>query len=93
MSNQVTLMATTFTQPASTVPDTHGFRMYDSYSKTYDNNSESPIMDDIELLQYALSVEDEIVTGMIDHLKSMEKGMTINGVWYDYDEIKVYLEE
>jgi hypothetical protein len=88
MSSNTTLEATTF-EPLRGAK-TYGFRMYDDYSKTYDNNSSSLIVDDMELLEYAIGCGDSEVTGMIEFLSENEQGMTINGTWYDYEEIKIY---
>ena len=92
MSNTISLIATTFESVINgkTYGKTYGFRMYDSYEKTYDNNSESPLVDDFETLEYAIGCGDVLVTGMIDYCRENEQGININRTWYDYDEIKVY---
>lgn len=89
MSNNVQLVATTFENLDGS--KTYGFRMYDGYTKVYDNNSETLITDDLQLLEYAIGCGDAEVTGMIDFLSENNTGLTINDVWYDYDEIKVLL--
>jgi hypothetical protein len=87
MSNPVYLIATTFASPCGS-GSTHGFRMYDNEAKCYDNNSETLITDDLELLDYALTVDDKEVKGMLDFVQEYEKGMNINDQYYDWDEIK-----
>ena len=71
----------------------YGFRIYDEYSKAYDNNSESPIFDDIDLLKYALTVDETFSKMMLDYVKKNEQGIIINGQWYDWDEIKDNFEK
>lgn len=87
MSNNIQLVSTTFNDIAG---KTYGFRMYDSYEKTYDNNAEAEISDDLALLEYAIECGDMIVREMITYCKEHNHGMTINNTWYNYDEIKVY---
>lgn len=91
MSNPVTLVATTFNaHVCGTV--THGFRIYDNEGQSYDNNSESPISDDLELLDYALTVDSPDVQAIFDFLKENESGITINNQYYDWDEIKDHFQ-
>ena len=87
----VTLTATTFDAHVE-VKKSHGFLLHDDYAKTYDNNSESPITDDLELLKYALSVDDDEIKAILSFIKENEEGMRINGVWYDWYEISECFE-
>jgi hypothetical protein len=80
----INLLATTFSDLMAT---TYGFRMYDEYDQCYDDNSESPIEDDLDLLRYALTVDCDKVREMLSYLKENREGMNINNVWYDWDEI------
>lgn len=84
----INLVATTFKANAASIPDTYGYRIYDDYAKAYDNNSESPIEDDLDLLEYALQSSDDEVKTMLDFVKEHQNGMNINGEWYDWDQIK-----
>jgi hypothetical protein len=81
------LVATTFEDHVCGTK-THGFRIYDEYEAYYDNNSESPINDDIELLEYALSVDDADIKGLFDCQRELQSGITINNQFYDWEEIK-----
>ena len=67
---------------------TFGFRLYDSYGKTYGNGSSVPIEGDLALLEYALTDMDEETKLAFDNIKEMQNGLNINGTWYDWDEIK-----
>lgn len=87
MSNPVTLVATTFDSHVCGTK-THGFRIHDNEAQCYDNNSESPISDDLELLDYALTVDNPDIKALLDFVKEHEKGMTINSQYYEWDEIK-----
>lgn len=87
MASKVTLIATTFDEHVCGTK-THGFRMYDDYSQAYDNNSESPIEDDFDLLRYALTCSNSDIKAMLDFIAENEMGMMINSQFYDWEEIK-----
>jgi len=89
MSNPAFLVATTFDSHVIGTK-THGFRLYDNEAQCYDNLSESPITDDMELLQYALECDGNDIRGILDFIKENEKGININDNYYDWDEIKAY---
>ena len=88
MSNPVTLISTTFNSPCVRGSITHGFRLYDNEAKCYDNNSESLITDDMELLKYALECGDLDAEDIFEFMKETEKGITINDTYYEWDEIR-----
>ena len=94
MSNSINLVATTFVAHAQETKDTHGFRYYDDYCKGYCNQAEAPIEDDLELLAYAIEVgpDYDALSALLDHVASGEHGVTINGQYYDWDEIKHLVE-
>jgi len=82
----INLVGTTFTETTGDV--SYGFRMYDEYEKTYCNILESPPPeDDLELLQVALEYTDDISKAMFDFMREHETGLTINGTYYDWEEI------
>ena len=74
---------------------TYGIKVYDEYSKGYDNlldakdfkklNKDSK---DLEVLEYAINSDDEQIKEMMESLKDSEHGVNVNGTWYDWDEIK-----
>ena len=90
MSNPVTLISTTFNSHRVRGSITHGFRLYDNETKCYDNNSESLITDDMELLEYALGCGDLDAKSIFEFMKETEKGITINDTYYEWDEIKSF---
>jgi len=45
--------------------------------------------DDLSILQYCDNCDESIgLSNVIDSLFKNKKGITINGTWYDWDEIK-----
>jgi hypothetical protein len=85
MSNHVMLTATTFINHAEGGTKTYGYRLYDDYGQTYNNTLEK-IDDDLELL--AAVVRDEPAGYMFDYMNENKRGLSINGTWYDYEEIE-----
>ena len=87
--NRITLESTTFVS-SKDGHETYGFRLYDDYDSTYDNNSEQPIVDDLELLEYMynMTYDDDCVVAIIDFMIEHGFGIEINGSWYDYNDIK-----
>jgi hypothetical protein len=45
-------------------------------------------MDDLELLSYASENSCNVSEAILDHLREMEKGIEIDGTYYDYEEIR-----
>lgn len=91
MSSKVTLVSTKFESVTGT---TFGFRLYDDYGQTYCNNmdaAEWSVMDDMKLLNFALENITDESDKILDNLKDMSEGITINGNYYDYEEIEQYL--
>jgi len=94
MSNNVAIQTTEFKNvPSGEV--TKGFRIYDDYGCYYDNNWESIPEDDIEILEMVIDTHDPRCRGVDDPIRDMlkfikeeEKGVNINGEWYDWDTIK-----
>ncbi len=96
MANKIYLQSMTFKSLTGT-DDATGFTLYDNYGKTYDNCSESLIKDELELLKYVVesnkSGDDAVITAIIDHLNEEEMGITINDIYYDYNDIKHIIKE
>jgi hypothetical protein len=70
----------------------NGYRLYDDYGSYYCNilTEEQAKTDDyIELLKLALenSIGDEGPEQMLSHVNGTKSGMTINGAYYEWDEI------
>jgi len=92
MSNPVHLIATTFEHPAMGTKD-HGFILSDNEAKICFDGEESVIMDDMELLQFALKQEGNDIQPMFEFIKEHEKGININNQYYEWEEIKQYFED
>jgi|CXWL01.1.fsa_nt_gi hypothetical protein len=91
MSAKVNLVATEF---KSYLGVTYGFRLYDDYGQTYANNidaAEWSVLDDMKLLQFALENTNENSDSIFDNVRDMGEGITINGNYYDHEEIQQYL--
>jgi hypothetical protein len=70
----------------------YGVRIWDSYAQTYDNSWDSIPKDDMEVLAKVIESADEVTEEMLDHVKREELGINIGGNYYDWDEIKEYME-
>lgn len=87
--SKLTLVATKF-ENICAGEVTYGFRMYDDYFTAYDNLMEAPETDDLKLLAYCKQQysDSSDIGSALDDLQEMEKGIEINGQWYDWNEIK-----
>ena len=88
MSNHAVLQATKFVaHPQGT--ETLGYRLYDDYAQSYDNNMESLPDDDLEFLKLVLGLDhSDVVTEIFAFIEEEHTGLDINGNWYDWDDIK-----
>lgn len=86
MSSSITLTGCEFKDVGGEA--SFGFRIADDYEKTYDNFGEALIKDDLELLKYAVECADEKSEAMFEFMNENEKGIEINGSWYDYEQVK-----
>lgn len=84
MSNRATLNGTTFKDCDG---ETKGYRIYDDYGNAYDSNLES-VPTGLDLLSLAMESEDEVTIAIIDSILENKKGISIDGTYYDWDEIK-----
>jgi hypothetical protein len=88
MSNRADLVATQFVTKNG--ESSYGYRLYDDYATIYSNYDAASIMDisDFDLLA---KVKDEVSyegKGILDYIREEKVGITINGNYYDWDEIK-----
>ena len=95
MSNEVTIQATQFVnmRGAEKTGSTFGFRIYDDYDSVYSNlMMEGEFLDisseDLAFLKYVVDNASDKIEYMLDSVVENEKGMEINGTWYDWNEIK-----
>jgi hypothetical protein len=88
MSNRVTITSTKFVN-IKEGSDTLGFRMYDDEGQQYDNTWESIPDNDLDVLAKVKDESDnKEVVAMLDFIQEVESGISIDGTWYDWDEIK-----
>lgn len=93
MSNKVKLQATKFINVRGKDEGsyTFGFRLFDDYESVFmDEGEVSGVTseDDFEFLKYVVDNANGKIEDMLDSVVENEKGMEINGMWYDWDEIK-----
>lgn len=98
MSNIVYLRATQFIDCEG---NTYGYRLFDDYGITYCNTFEvgeynKICNDDIYLLISAIGKInngdlDDIDFGIFNHMREVQCGLYINRTYYEYKEIKEYL--
>lgn len=86
MANQVCLQRTEFKNLSDGKTST-GWRIYDDYGQTYNNLGEAP-ENDLELLEFVKQNGDDVSNTIMNFIHEDEKGIEINGTWYDWDEIK-----
>lgn len=71
----------------------YGYTISDDYDMSFDINAEDMIEDDTALIKYVISTADSSTNDMLEHMIGEEKGLNINGCWYDWDEIKDLFKE
>ena len=89
MSNRMEIVRTKFTDIKSG-EESFGARIFDDYSCSYLNTLDTIPDDDMVLLQDL--IDYDIFTEGFDHIREEKKGLTIDGVWYDYEEIHEFLK-
>ena len=95
MSNRVTLTATQFKNVKSDDEPTYGYRMYDDAGQAYCNifTKEDVQKDDLDFLKLVWENAGSDEGSMFDFMRQYEKGIFINGSWYDWDEVKDILSD
>jgi len=88
MSNCATITGTMFTD-IHNGNVSYGFRISDDYGTAFGYTPEDSVRKDMQLLeQVLLFMDDSVIAGIIDCVIEDEFGMTINGNFYEYAEIK-----
>jgi hypothetical protein len=87
MSNRISIDPTEFVNIRSG-SKTFGVRVYDDYGCAYDNTWESIPDDDMDIIEKVLECENEVIRDMMNFVKEEEKGIDIDGTYYEWDEIK-----
>ncbi len=90
MSNRILLLSTKFEDVTGI---SYGYRISDDFGSDYNNESEEPIEDDLELLTYVKNVYAKDSVEILDFMREHEKGITINNTYYDYDQVRSLLED
>ncbi len=93
MSNRVSLRAIEIKEVKSGAIS-YGFVMSDDYATAFNDTftkEQVAIEDDVDLLQMVMEHTDgdEAFEGLFNSMYESEKGLSINGTWYDYEEIAV----
>jgi hypothetical protein len=94
MANRPQLVATTFNDYIGGEVS-YGFRLADDYDNTYSNTFDESVLyvSDAELLRHAAeSFEDSDLVGYHILQTAESAGITINGKYYDANEVEEMLE-
>ena len=92
MSNRMYIEPTEFINTRSG-EKTYGVRVYDDYAAAYDNTWDSIPASDIEVLKMVLKMDGKEIQEMFENVQENEKGISIGGTWYDWEDIKDIIEE
>lgn len=71
----------------------YGYILWDEYALCRDSSCENPIEGDLELLLHVFTSATEKEQEILNSVVENEKGIEINGTWYDFEEIKDILVE
>jgi len=88
MSNRATIEPTEFVNIRNGERSL-GVRVYDNFDQTYDNTWDEIPKDDLDILRKLMESTDEKINVILDSVRINEKGISIGGTWYGWDEIKV----
>ena len=95
MSNRACIQRCEFVDfPARDV--SYGFRAYDDYGQTYVNTATAEVlaMEHLEFLAWvAKNVNDEFVVGMLDSVKESERGLYIDDIWWEWEDVRPILSD
>jgi len=90
MSNRASLVRTEF-KCLKTGESTFGFRLYDDYDQFYmdgDETRQAIPEDDLKFWEYAIQNAGCAERALLESLLKNKKGLCIDGVWYDFTELK-----
>lgn len=87
MSNQVTFVRTKFEDYSGV---SYGWRAYDDYESSYNNNNVTPMPEDDEEFFNIVRL-DGGAAYMIDFLLESGKGLNIDNTFYEIEEITKWL--
>lgn len=91
MSNRICIEPCKFVNVRNT-NTTLGVRVYDNYSKAYENTWNNIPDDDLDILSKVLESDDDIIKEMMDFIAEDKESVDIGGNSYAYDEYKHLLD-
>jgi hypothetical protein len=95
MSNRACIQRCEFVDfPARDV--SYGFRAYDDYGQTYLNTATAEVLalDHLDFLAWVVkNVDDEYVVGMLDSVKESERGLYIDDIWWEWEDVRPILSD
>lgn len=84
MSNLVVLNSTTFKDHTG---ESKGYLIQDNYDCSHEKDLET-VPTGLDLLTLAMQSDNPVIISIIDSLVENDKGIKIDGEWYDWDDIK-----
>jgi hypothetical protein len=90
MPNRTCIQRTTFIDHP-TGEKTFGYRIYDDYYLVYADTHEESIfqLSELETINLVFEEQSDKTSGpLFDDLFENEKGISVDGVWLDYEQIK-----
>ena len=87
MSNRVSIIPTEFTSVRSGLK-TFGVRVYDDHECAYDNTWDNIPANDLDIIEKVLERDNPFIRDAMDFVRENMSGVDIDGVYYDWDEIK-----
>jgi len=70
-----------------------GFRMYDDEGQSYDNTWDEIPKNDLDVLQKIINQHIDFSDEMLSCVEDAEIGITINGTYYEWEQIKEFFGE
>jgi hypothetical protein len=97
MSNKAFLVKTKF-EDVESKESSYGIRLFDSYEQFYAVNNDLSNLKGLDLLKKvveSINSTDSFLNGATDllsNLVEMQRGIEIDGEWFDFEEIEEILE-
>jgi len=94
MSNKVFLVRTKF-EDVESKESSYGIRLFDSYDQFYAINNDLLDFKGLDLLKKLVTevkYTNNGFTDLLNHLFLAEKGIDIDGKWFDFEEIESILK-
>jgi hypothetical protein len=91
MSNHICVEPTKF-ENVRTGEVSLGVRVYDDEGCFYDNSWDEIPDDDMEVLRLTMERASDDIRTVLCCVSGAERGLFIGGKWYDWEQVKPYLE-